>query len=111
MNITYYSSNPVPVEYSEEEMKKVINDYLRNVKDEFSFNTLSDYIVGRAIKEGKVANAANTQYSSNKMNPTSSILVSKILWKYIWNQKVFIAFGENPYVASYKGDIRFMIVK
>jgi len=111
MNITYYSSNPVPVEYSEEEMKKVISDYLRSVKEEFSFHALSDYIVDRAIKEGKVANAASTQYSSNKMTPSSSIIVSKILWNYIWNQKVFIAFGENPYTANYKDDTRFVVVK
>lgn len=111
MNITYYSSNPVPVEYTEEEMKRVIKKYLSIVEEEFSFNSLTDYIVGRAIKEGKVANAASTQYSSNKMNTTSSILVSKILWNYIWNQKIFIAFGENPYVASYKDDTKFVVVK
>lgn len=111
MNITYYSSNPVPVEYTLKEMKQVIKDYFSKVKDEFSFSSLSDYIVSRAIKEGKVTNASNTQYSSNKMSPKSSILVSKILWKYIWDRKVFIAFGENPYTANYKGDTRFAIVK
>lgn len=111
MGITYYNSNPVPVEYTEAEMREKVLSYISNVKCEFSFKNLSCYIVQMAIKEQKVKDAAYTQYSSSEMNPVSSILLSKILWELIWDRKIYIAFGENPYMAHYKGDTSFVVLK
>ena len=111
MRITYYNSNPVPVEYTEEEMKEKVLAFIKNVEREFSFRTLSNFIVQTAMNEQKVKDAAHTQYSSNEMDPLSSIQLSKILWDLIWDKKVFIAFGENPYMAHYSGDTRFVAVK
>lgn len=111
MRITYYNSNPVPVEYTEEEMKEKVLTFIKDRKSEFSFRSLSNYIVQTAMNEQKVKDAAHTQYSSNEMDPHSSIQLSKILWDLIWDKKVFIAFGENPYMAHYAGDTRFVPVK
>ena len=83
MGITYYNSNPVPVEYTENEMKEKIQGYIAGCDGEFSFKSLCHYIVKIAIKEGKVKDAKYTQYSSNEMSPYSSIQVSKILWEMI----------------------------
>lgn len=111
MGITYYNSNPVPVEYTEEEMRERILVYINEKSGEFSFKTLSYYIIQTAIDEKKVKNAEHTQYSSNEMDPKSSILLSRILWELIWDKRIFIAFGENPYAPHYKGDVRFVPVK
>ena len=111
MRITYYNSNPVPVEYTEEEMKEKVLAFIKNVEREFSFRTLSNFIVQTAMNEQKVNDAAHTHYSSNQMDALSSIQLSKILWDLIWDKKVFIAFGENPYMAHYAGDTRFVAVK
>ena len=43
------------------------------------------------------------------MSPSSAIEVSKCLWELIWDKKIFIAFGENSYMAHYAGDTRFII--
>ena len=102
-------SNPVPITYSQEELKQVIEDYLKEVDTEFSFRGLCSYIVDKALKEGKVCDASHTQYSSREMSPLSAIEVSKCLWKLIWDKKIFIAFGENLYAARYAGDTRFVI--
>lgn len=104
-----YDSNPVPVTYTYDELKQVIDIYLKDVTTEFSFRSLCSYIIDKAIKEGKVRNASNTQYSSRQMNPMSAIEVSKYLWELIWDKKIYIAFGENPYAAHYTGDTRFVI--
>lgn len=104
-----YDSNPVPVTYTQEELKQVVEDYLNDVATEFSFRGLCSFIVGKAIDEGKVHNAGHTQYSSREMNPSSAIEVSKYLWELIWDRRIFIAFGENPYAARYAGDTRFVI--
>lgn len=47
--------------------------------------------------------------SSREMSPLSAIEVSKCLWELIWDKRIFIAFGENPYAARYAGDTRFII--
>ena len=106
-----YDSNPVPVTYTPEELEQVIADYLMNVDMEFSFRGLSYHIVQKAIEEGKVRDAKTTQYSSRELNPIYAIEVSKCLWKLIWNKKIFIAFGENPYIAHYNNDTRFVVNK
>lgn len=111
MEITYYNSNPVPVEYTEEEMRSKVLIFIKGVKEEFSFKTLSNIIVQTAKNEQKVKDADYTQYSSNEMDSSSSIMLSKILWELIWDRKIFIAFGENPYIVHYKGDTRFVVLK
>lgn len=111
MGITYYNSNPIPVEYTEGEMKKKVLDFIKNRNGEFSFKMLSNFIVQTAMNEQKVKDAANTQYSSNEMAPFSSIQLSKILWDLIWSKKIFIAFGDNPYMDHHAGDTRFVAVK
>ncbi len=106
-----YDSNPVPVTYTQEELKHIIKDYIKDVNSEFSFRGLCYHIVQKAISEGKVRDASTTQYSSRELNPFSSIEVSKCLWEFIWDKKIFIAFGENPYVAHYSNDTRFVVNK
>ena len=106
-----YDSNPVPVTYNKAELAKVIDDYLKNVTTEFSFRGLCSHIIDKAISDGKVRNSQNTQYSSRQMNPLSAIEVSRYLWELIWDKKIFIAFGENPYSAHYNDDTRFVINK
>ena len=104
-----YDSNPVPVTYTQEELRQVIDDYLKGVTTEFSFRGICSYIIDKAIKNGKVRDASHTQYSSREINPLSAIEVSKYLWELIWAKKIFIAFGDNPYAAHYSGDTRFII--
>lgn len=104
-----YDPNPVPVTYTQEELNQVIEDFLKGGTTEFSFRGLCSYIVEKAIKEGKVPNASHTQYGSRELNPSSAIEVSKCLWELIWDKRIFIAFGENPYVARCAGDTRFII--
>lgn len=79
-------SNPVPVTFTQEEHKQVVDDYLKKVTSEFSFRSLCSYIVEKAIKEGKVHNASHTQYSSREMSSLSAIEVSKYLWELIWDK-------------------------
>ncbi len=104
-----YNSNPVPVTYTKEELENVINEYLNGVQTEFSFRGICSYIIDKAIKDEKVADAKNTQYSSREMSPLSAIEVSKYLWSLIWDKKIFIAFGDNPYSANCINDTRFIV--
>ena len=104
-----YDTNPVPMTYTQKELRQVIESYLKEVDTEFSFRCLCSYIIDKAIKDGKVRDASHTKYSSRELNPSSAIEVSECLWELIWDKKIFIAFGENPYAARYAGDTRFII--
>ncbi|CCX57297.1 unknown [Bacteroides sp. CAG:1060] len=104
-----YNPNPVPITYTPDELAIVISDYLEEVKTEFSFKSICSFILDKAIAEGKVKDSHNTQYSSKEISPLSSIEVSRYLWKLIWEKKIFIAFGDNPYAAHYNNDTRFII--
>lgn len=111
MPITVYDPNPVPVTYSNDELKMVVSDFIDDIESEFSYTRLCSYIIDRAISEKKVRNAETTQYSSRNLNPRVSIEVSRVLWDFIWSKKIFIAFGSNPYIASNNNDVRFMPIK
>lgn len=108
MPITVYDPNPVPVTYTNEELKIVVNDFLNSIETEFSFSRLSAYVLERAIIEKKVRNAETTQYSNRNLNPRVSIEVSRLLWELIWEKKIFIVFGNNPYIPQNTNDVRFM---
>lgn len=101
-----YDMNPVSITYSEDELRTLIEDFVNKQDNEFSYKIVCHHILGKAKEEGKVPNADNTQYSSNELNPWSGAIVSKIIWEMIWDRKVFIAFGSNPYRGGYPDDVR-----
>lgn len=106
-----YDSNPVPVNYSFEELALVIDEYIKATTSEFTFKSICCYIVNKAISEGRVPDAEHTKYSSGEMDPISSIEVSRCLWNLIWDRKIIIAFGYNSYAGHTNGDTRFSINK
>lgn len=88
------------------QLRTLIEDFINKQENEFSFKTVCHYILAKAKEEGKVPNADNTLYSSSELNPWSSATISKIIWEMIWDKKVFIAFGSNPYRGGYPDDVR-----
>lgn len=101
-----YDPNPVSLTYSEEELRTIIEQYISICDLEFSYKAICHYILERAKQEGKVPNAEYTQYGSSELNPLSGIMVSRLLWEMIWEKKIFVAFGANPYRGGYCEDVR-----
>lgn len=101
-----YDPNPVSLTYTEDEVRKLVNEYVQEQTREFSYKSVCAFILRHAIEEGKVPNADHTQYSSNELNPVSGVMVSKVLWELIWNKTIFIAFGKNPYTNGFYDDTR-----
>lgn len=109
MYMTITDPNPVPVTYSDQELKSLIDNYLSDIKGEFSYKGVCHYVVNEAKRNNKAEGAPNTKYSSSDISIADGIRVSRILWEKIWNKEIFIAFGDNPYRAQYKDDTRFFI--
>ena len=101
-----YDPNPVSLTYSEEELRTIIEQYISAQDYEFSYKSICHYVLDKAKQEGKVPNAGCTQYSSSELNPFSGIVVSRLLWEMIWEKKIFVAFGANPYQGGYPEDVR-----
>ena len=98
----------MPLDYTDEELRKVVEEYIDAQKSEFSFKKMSLSILHRAMDEGKTVDSKNTQYKSNELKSTDGIRISRILWDMIFERKIIIAFGDNPYMSTYGNDTRFI---
>ncbi|MBQ4387376.1 MAG: hypothetical protein II822_07230 [Prevotella sp.] len=101
-------SDSVPVTYGDQELLNLIEKFLSDGNEEFSYQQVCHYIVNEAKRSDKVEGAPTTKYSSSDISIQDGIRISKILWEKIWDKEIFIAFGENPYSARYKDDVRFI---
>lgn len=109
--IKFYDYNPVPLTYSQSELAQLVDEYLNGVSFVCTYKEICRFILDKAITEGRVENANSTEYSSREISPLSSIEISKYLWSLIWDKKIFIAFGGNPFIAQHTDDVRFIINK
>lgn len=108
MNCTTTKFGPVPVTYTDEELNKMISDYIADIKTEFTYNGICSYVVTKAVEEDKVEGAPHTKYTRNELSVKDGYRVSRILWEKIWAKEIFIIFGKNPYMAHLNDDTRFM---
>lgn len=105
-----YDPNPVPVTYTDDELREKIREYTTSVS-EFTFKSLCNYIVHEAKAEKKCENAETTQYKSSEINPAAGTKISKLLWELIWKKRLIIDFMYNQYVSTYPNDTRFLVVQ
>lgn len=100
-------SNPVPVTYDDQELMILVDKYLSERNDEFSYKGICRYVVNEAKRNDKVEGAPHTKYSSSDISIADGIRISKILCEKILNKEIFIAFGDNQYRGVGKDDTRF----
>lgn len=105
MTINY---NPVPLDYTDEELRMVVEEYIDAQRSEFSFKKMCLSILHRAMDEGKTVDSRNTQYESNELKASDGNRISRILWDMIFERRIIIAFGDNPYQSNYANDTRFL---
>ncbi len=106
MTINY---NPVPVDYTDEELRTIVEAYIASQRSEFSFKSICRHVLQKAMEDGRTVDSRNTQYESNELRASDGIRVSSILWDLIFERKIIIAFGENPYRSMPNGsDTRFV---
>lgn len=104
-----YDPNPVPVTYTDDELRKIIQEYVTS-NPEFSFRSICNHIVYKAKAEQKCKDAETTQYSSSEISPAVGTEISKILWNLIWERKIIIDFMYNQYASNYSNDTRFLVI-
>lgn len=109
---TIYGDVTFELSYSDQELGDRILNYIRSKKEEglFTYLRLCRALINKAIEEDRLIGAEKqVYYQSPQLNPAQYTRVSRLLWKYILEGKIFIDFYNNEYVAHSPNDTTFGI--
>ena len=73
------NTNPISVNYSDEKLRILVEEYITQQKIEFDFNGLCSHILYWAMEEGRTANAGKTMYESNELQQSDKNRLHLIL--------------------------------
>lgn len=107
--ITQYGETKFGLQYSDEELLGVINLFVQKKKEEkadyFTYYTLCKYILILAERENRlIGKESNTYYQQTNLSQKEYTRISRLLWQLILNQKIFVDFSNNAYIAHYEND-------
>ena len=107
--ITKYGRSALRLNYSNEELGKVVKTFIDNVNSKFSFSELCDYVLERAAIEDKFKREPYTRYTDIVLTEQDEHRLSVILWRMIWDQVLVIEFRSGNMRQS--NDVMFGVVK
>lgn len=111
---TIYGDVMFGLSYSDEVLGDKVLSYIMNKKEDgtFTYLRLCRSLITTAIDEGTLVGAEkHVYYQSPQLAPSEYTRVSKVLWKFILEGKIFIDFYNNEYVAHSPNDTTFGINK
>lgn len=111
---TIYGDVSFELSYNDQELGERILAFIRSRKEDgmFTYFKLCRALIYQAIEEGSLVGAEKqVYYQSPQLKPAEYSRVSKLLWKYILEGKIFIDFYNNEYVAHSPNDTSFGINK
>lgn len=109
MNTTYFTYESLSFNYTDTELKDVIDEILKQYdENSFSFVSLCDSLMYKAKNENKLNCKPNTVYLSNNLDNKEYERISFVLWKKIWNHELCIDFHIEP---TKNKEYRFIIIK
>ena len=109
---TIYGDVSFELSYNDQELGDKILSYIQSRKGEgmFTYLKLCRSLIASAINEDSLVGAQKgVYYQSPQLKQSQYTRVSKILWKYILEGKIFIDFYNNEYVAHIPNDTTFGI--
>lgn len=109
---TVYGDVMFGLAYSDNELGENILSYIRAKKEAgtFTYLRLCQSLMDNALKEGKLVGAEKqVYYQSPQLKSSEYTKVSKLLWKFILEGKIFIDFYNNEYVSQSPNDTTFGI--
>ena len=101
MDFRYYTSEPLELSYTDEELEAVIDDYLKQVGTiSFPFTDLCDSVMHAAKSAGKIKSVPNTVYFSMNLSEKEYDRISLVLWKKIWERKLILNFHKTSSISN-----------
>lgn len=114
--VTQYGESRFGLKYEDEELKSIINAFIqlqRKVKDYyFTYYTLCRHIMLLADKEDRLnGKDANTYYQQPNLSGKEYTRISRLIWDFILEKKIFVDFSNNAYIPHYENDTVFGIME
>ena len=86
--------NPVAVDYTDAQLRALIEEYITQQKSSFSFKGLCSNILYWAIEDGKVAGVAGP-IESNELHPSDRDRVKRIVATIVEDGRIAFAEGDE----------------
>ena len=95
--------NPIQVNYSDERLRTLVEEYVTMQKHDFTFKSLCSYVLYRAMEEEKTGNTG--LYESNQLSPADCERISDILRKIVEEGRITCSsesFADDTQFAKIK---------
>lgn len=107
--ITKYGRSPLRLAYNDQQLKRVVDEFVRGVGATFKYSELYNYVVDRALREDGFVREPYTRYTDIVLTENDEHRLSMILWQMIWAQKIVVEFRND--VTRLGKDTLFGVVK
>ena len=89
------NANPIAVDYSKEELRLLVEEYLSMQKTEFSLNSVCSYVLYWAMEEGRTEGPSNSIYESNQLQESDCERIRRILESIVKDGRICIVAGDD----------------
>lgn len=115
-NVTQYGESRFGLKYNDEELTGIIDSFIKKQKsqdiDYFTYYTLCKFILITAEKSDRLnGKEPNTYYQQPNLNQKEYTRMSRLIWNFILDRKIFVDFSNNAYIAHYENDTVFGIME
>ena len=108
-NVTQYGEAQFGLHYSDEQLIIVIEKFITKQKELkmyfFTYYTLCKYVLKVANDEDQLTGKEpNTYYQQPNLSQKEYTRISRLLWGFILDRKIFVDFSNNSYIPHYEND-------
>ena len=89
------TTNPIAVDYSTEELRILVEEYLSMQKKEFTLNGVCSHVLYWAMEEGRTAGAGETIYESNQLETGDCERIGRILESIVKDGRICKVAGDD----------------
>jgi len=111
MVITKFGSTPLSLKYENEELAKVIENYISSVKGTFRYSYLCSHIENKAMQEDMFKTEPYTRYTDIALTEQDHYRINMILWQMIWDKRIVLAFRNGYFNNKNGNDTLFDVVE
>ena len=95
------NANPIAVDYSNEELRLLVEEYLSMQKAEFSLKGVCSSVLYWAMEEGRTGGESNTIYESNQLQGSDCERVRQILESIVKDGRICrVGDNDNRFVKQ-----------
>ena len=89
------NSNPIAVTYTNAELRILVEEFIYQQKQEFTFKSLCSFILYWVMQEGKTAGNGSAIHESNELQESDQDRIRLILESIVKDGRIAIAHGDN----------------